>query len=157
MARLLIRFTRVSPTHHRLQLVREDGSSEPRELETKSCLYHDLLHFAVETEVGLRQSFYGLLAQGARYEQLTMDGTAAGAEIVGTERIIGGLTGALRNQVPAERFVAAMRNAFDAHGERLPGWCTVALVERVREQMRRLEGEWRALPFGRSMELGFEA
>jgi hypothetical protein len=156
MARLVIRLARVSPTHHRLTLGREDGSSESRELETRSCLYHDLLHFALETEAGLRQSFYGLLAAGARYEQLTMAGTVS-PEIVATERIVGGLTGALRHRAPAEDFVAAMQSAFEAHGELLPGWCTSELVARVGERMRRLEGEWRALPFGQPMELRFES
>jgi hypothetical protein len=155
VARLTIRLTRTSPTHHRLAFVRPDGSGESRELETKSCLYHDLLHFAVETEAGLRQSFYGLLASGARYADLTMDGTA-NAEIIATERIIGGLTGALRNDATGERFVAVMANAFDAHGERLPEWCSAEFVARVRERMRRLEGHWRATPFGQTLELHFE-
>jgi len=135
--------------------VRPDGSGESRELETKSCLYHDLLHFAVETEAGLRQSFYGLLAGGARYADLTMDGTA-NAEIVATERIIGGLTGALRNDVEPARFLAMLAGWFAAHGETVPAWCTADCVVRVRERMRRLEGEWRALPFGQTMELHFE-
>jgi len=50
---LVVRLTRVSPTHHRFAFGRADGSGESLELETKSCLFHDLLHFAVETEAQL--------------------------------------------------------------------------------------------------------
>ena len=39
-------------------------------------------------------------------------------------------------------------NLFGAHGERLPNWFTESFVDRVRERMRRLMGEWKAVPFG---------
>jgi len=57
--------------------------------------------------------------------------------------------------VPVERFLAVLGSAFEAHGERLPVWLTAELIARVRERMRRLEGEWRATPFGQTMELRF--
>ena len=153
MARLTIRLTRTSPTHHRFAFTRPDGSGESRELETRSCLFHDLLHFALETEVGLRRSFYGLLAGGAPYEQLAM---AADGEILATERIVGILTGTLRHEATPEQFAAITASAFAAHGDPLPAWCNAGLVDRVRERMRRLEGHWRATPFGRPMELHFD-
>ena len=42
-----------------------------------------------------------------------------------------------------------------AMGERAPDWLTVELVVRVREHMRRLLGQWRAVRFGETMELRF--
>ena len=57
---LTICFTRTSNQRHRLDIVREGGACESRELETRSTLVHDLVHFAVETEARLTRSFYGL-------------------------------------------------------------------------------------------------
>jgi hypothetical protein len=51
---LKLRFTRVSPTRHRLEYRREDGTGEAIAMETKSLLVHDLVHFAVESEAGLK-------------------------------------------------------------------------------------------------------
>ncbi|HEX5051990.1 MAG TPA: hypothetical protein VFZ65_09475, partial [Planctomycetota bacterium] len=67
---LLVRLTRTSPTHHRMEIVRDDGTREQHELETRSCLLHDLVHFAVETEAALGNSFYGRLAHGVAYAAL---------------------------------------------------------------------------------------
>ena len=61
MSTLIIKFTNVSPTRHRFEMIREDGSREQADLETKTFLFHDLLHFAVESEAFLADSFYGKL------------------------------------------------------------------------------------------------
>jgi hypothetical protein len=153
---LTIALTRVSPTHHTFSVVRADGSSESVELETKSCLVHDLVHFALECEAGLLHSFYGQLAGGTAYGALTMSSPSGGGEeMLATERLVGGLQGMLQKGVPVDRFLAVMGDAFAAHGERLPAWCTPTLIARVQERMRRLNGEWRALPFGQTMWLRF--
>ena len=54
---MLIRLTRLTNERHRLEVVRDDGTREARELETRSALPHDLVHYAVETEAGLGASF----------------------------------------------------------------------------------------------------
>jgi hypothetical protein len=55
---MLIQLTGLTPSHHRFQIQRDDGSSEAVELETRSLLIHDLTHYAVEHEsiVGPMQS-----------------------------------------------------------------------------------------------------
>ncbi|ANP47475.1 hypothetical protein [Candidatus Viadribacter manganicus] len=65
---MIVRFTRLNPTHQRLDVERDDGSREGRELETHSTLVHDLVHFALESGGGLSQGFFGALARGASYE-----------------------------------------------------------------------------------------
>lgn len=155
-ARLTLRLTRTSPTHHDLVVVRGDGSQESLHLETRSCLRHDLVHFAVETEAGLRESFFGMLARGVRYEELArIDMTQGQSEIAATEQVVGALQGALaKGRTPAE-FVAGLTGMLATMAARPPAWLTVPLVERVYERMRRLEGQWRATPFGSAMELWF--
>jgi hypothetical protein len=43
MSALIVRFTRLNPTHHRFEAVRADGTRDVRELETRSLLTHDLM------------------------------------------------------------------------------------------------------------------
>ena len=89
---LTLRFTRISPTHHRFEYRRADGTGEAVEVETRSLLFHDLLHYAVESEAGLKGSFFGILEKIGGYEELVVAGGAAlGGEIAITERVIGAI------------------------------------------------------------------
>lgn len=160
MGSLIVRFTRISPTHHRFQYIRPDGSGETTEFETKSVLFHDLLHFAVENEAHLADSFYGLLIKGRTFAQLVgkdpaREPMAMNAEIVMTERIVGGLTNVVRRDLDPQPLFAGMKNLLDAYGEAVPDWLTSEFVMRVKEHMRRLVGMWNATPFGMSLELRF--
>ena len=156
--RLTLRLTRLSPTHHELAYAREDGSGEVVTLETKSLLFHDLLHFAVETEAGLRGSFYGKLAAGRSLAELQADAMEMQAgEAAVTERVVGALTGAIQSGAEAGQVVAAYQRLEAAMGDAAPAWFDASFVERVRERVRRLTGEWKATPFGETMTLTFEA
>lgn len=154
---LALRFTRVSPTHHRFEYRRPDGTGEAIEMETRSFLFHDLLHYAVESEAGLKGSFYGILGKIGGYEELSVAGGAAlGGEIAITERVVGALTGALQQEdLDAEDFVAQVTEYLDIFEERAPRWFTPAFIAAVRERMRQLTGRWKATPFGEAMELEF--
>lgn len=151
---LTIRFTKVSDARHRIEVVRDDGTRDAVELETRSFLLHDLIHYAVESEAGLRQSFYGALAVGRGYEELSNRQPLAG-EILMTERVVGAMTGAAKGQVTATQVIAAMKNLLDAHDEAMPPWLTRAFVERALERLRRLQGQWKATRFGETLELAF--
>jgi hypothetical protein len=154
---LVLRFTRTSRTHHSFEYCRADGSGETIEIETHSFLFHDLLHYAVEGEAGLRGSFYGILYKIGGYEELTVGGGAAlGGEIAITERVVGALTGALQdNELDADAFVARVNEHLDLFEERAPRWLTPAFIAAVRERMRQLTGRWEATPFGETLELAF--
>jgi len=153
---LTLRLTRVSPTHHRFEYLRADGTGEQLELATREFLLHDLVHFAVETEASLRGSFYGLLDRIGGYAELTLDGAALGGEAQITEMIVGPLQKALGPEMePAE--LAERINGFMRDMDlRPPGWLTGSFIEAVRERMRRVQGEWKATPFGGTMELVFD-
>ncbi|HEX8254748.1 MAG TPA: hypothetical protein VF846_16510 [Thermoanaerobaculia bacterium] len=154
---LTIRLTRQSPTHHLFQYARPDGSGESAELETKTFLYHDLLHFAVESEASLTSSFYGLLARGETFKNLRELSLHQPSEIATTERVVGMLTGLFKNN--DSDFDDVVMRAIDMLRqieESAPLWLTPALVTNVQERMRRLLGEWKATRFGKTMTLRFE-
>jgi hypothetical protein len=152
---VIIRLIKRSGDRHVLCVTRADGSEEARELKSREFLFHDLLHFAVEVEAGLAESFYGSLARGAHLDALSRPAAALSGEALVTERIVGILTGAINRNVPPREAIAAATNLFGAHGEALPDWLTETFISRVRERMRRLMGEWKSVPFDGTMMLRF--
>jgi hypothetical protein len=151
MADLRIRFTRIDNQTHRFEAVRPDGSVEMRVLETRSFLLHDLVHFAVESEAKLRNSFYGQLARGAGYEDLT-----TGGESAGTEMVVGALQGALKGEVDAHAFVARLKEMCATLARDPPEWLTPDMIARALERLRQVQGQWRATKFGETLELAFD-
>jgi hypothetical protein len=154
---LTLRLTKLSDERHRFEFHRADGTGESIELETRSFLIHDLVHYAVESEAGLRGSFYGILDKIGGYEELSVNGGAAlGGEIAITERVVGALQGALAQEsLDAEAFVERVSEYLDLFEERSPRWFSPAFVLAVRERLRQLTGRWKATPFGETMELTF--
>jgi hypothetical protein len=160
---MLIRLKKISDTTHRLVLVRDDGTGESIELVSRSFLQHDLLHFSVETNAKLQQSFWGLLAAGKTLAQLheangppDRAGTeAAVTEAVVTEAVVGVLTNVVAGQATARAAVEGLARLFEAQDRDVPAWFTAEFVERVREHMRKLTGQWRALPYGDEIQLTF--
>jgi hypothetical protein len=153
---LEVRMARLTPTHHRLTYRRPDGTGETIELESRSTLYHDLLHFAFESEAKLRRSFYGHLADAASYAQISEMGVQYRDEIMLTEKMIGIMTGWLKSGKDAAACIAMMEMMLGSYGDAVPSWFTPDFAERVRERMRRLVGEWSKLRFGQEIVLRFE-
>jgi hypothetical protein len=155
-----IRLTRLSNDRHRLELVRDDGTREARELETRSALLHDLVHYAVETEAGLTASFYGRLANGETYDALTAE-PPPDAEAMQTEAVVARIHGVAKydtwSDVDPERFVESIASGFRALGGSPPEWLTRELIVRVHERLRRVQGQWRATPFHQTLALEFPA
>jgi len=152
MSALLVRLTRLNPTHHRFEAIRADGTREVREFETRSLLLHDLVHFALESEGKLRSGFFGTLAAGADY-----DAPRECSEAMQIESVVGPLQGGLKGGIDPEAFVARHRAAQHSMGARSPSWLTPELIARALERLRQLQGQWRATPFGQAMELQFDA
>jgi hypothetical protein len=141
---MIVRFTRLNPTHHRFEVIRDDGGRETRELETRSMLMHDLVHFALESEGRLSHGFYGALARGAAYE------TQAAGEV---EQLVGPLQGLLRGEFDPVTFIERFRAVRENTAEPMPDWLTADLITRTSQHFHRLRGQWRATPFGQTMEL----
>jgi hypothetical protein len=157
---MLIRLTRLTNERHRLEIVRDDGTREACELETRSVLPHDLVHYAVEAEAGLRASFYGRLASGTSYEALTEE-PPPDSEAMQTEAVVARIQGIAKNDtwsdVDPERFAQSIAAGFRSLGNEPPAWLTGDLIVRVRERLRSVQGQWRATPFHQTLVLEFPA
>ncbi len=153
LSKLRIRLVRLSKERHRIEIVRPDGRVEARTLETRSFLAHDLVHFAVESEAGLVEGFYGRLARGASLD----DPPASSSEAMMIETIVGPFQSALGKEAPQapEDFVASLAAYLAQSGKTTPAWLTPDYAIAVRERLRKLMGQWKATPFGETMELAF--
>ena len=127
---------------------------------------HDLTHYAVETTLGLRNSFYGLLARGHDIRDFTVAGAAQKLDIppeaVWTEFVVALLQterragrrhgeGAFRAQLND-----MLRGARDpiAKPDR-PAPPNDTQLHTIRTTVAALLKRWRALPPGESMTLEF--
>lgn len=160
---MLIRLTKLSDLNHRMTAIREDGSSETVELVSRSFLLHDFIHYAVETTAGLKGGFWGLLAAGNGMADLALamrpaEGTGMAlllGEAATVEAVVGCFTSLAHDRATPAESVDAVRRMIEPQGRPPPAWVTQDFAVAVQEKLRRLKGEWKAVPYGGTMELRF--
>jgi len=168
---LTIRFKRHPDGSASLTCVRRDGSATwQRQKGALGAVFppHDLTHYAVETTLGYRHGFYGLIADGWNIEDFAKpwprgpipDEAQEVELIVGffdTERrSITVMTEAEFND-HAERFVAAQRSRKGMSSVGIaPPRLTQAQIDAVRQFRAGLLGRWAQLSAGDTLELPFD-
>jgi len=60
---MVIRLFKGDSCPDRVECVRADGTQTDTELSS-NCVYHDLAHFAVESQMGFRDGYWGKIAEG---------------------------------------------------------------------------------------------
>ena len=134
-----------------LRCTREDGSVTWHK-ETRHAGHfalHDLTHYSVETVLGYRRGFFGLIAEGWDVDDTTGKGArgALPAEAIEVERIVG--------LFDSERGSCSLWTAAEFN-EFTPRRLTEAEIQRVRSLRATLFEQWFAIPSGQSMELEFD-
>ena len=157
-----IRFTRRTDGSVVFELRRPDGTTTWQKRAGPAAEFfvvHDLTHYAVESELGLRRAFYGLVAEGwdladfgTPWPRGPMPSEALPAEfLVGcfdTARAAATpLTAADCNRSAATYFAAA--------GMASPAALTDEVLARVRDRVADLVWRWQSVPPGGSLELAF--
>ena len=76
-----------------------------------------------------------------------------------TEAVVARIQGIAKNDAWSRANPAGIAKSiaagFRALGHAPPAWLTADLIARVRERLRRVQGQWRATPFHRALELNF--
>ena len=123
---------------------------------------HDLTHLAVESELGFRQGFYGLVASGWEIDDTTGKGARGPLppEALTVEQLVGALDRERASTSPwtAEEFnelLAATAAAGRAAPMSTP--LTDDMLERVRARVKELSARWAALAPGEVLALEFPA
>ena len=135
-----------------LRCTRHDGSITWQKQERHAAHFalHDLTHYAVETALGYRRGFFGLIAEGWDVEDTSGKGArgALPAEAVAVERIVG--------LFDAERGSAALWSTEELN-EFAPRALSEAEIQRVRQLRGALFHQWFAIAPGEGLKLKFEA
>jgi hypothetical protein len=157
-----IQITRRTDDGTVLRCVRDDGSvswQHQRGAQARFFPLHDLAHYAVETTLGARHGFYGLVAAGWEIDDTTGKGARGPLpeEAVAIENLVGlldreGASGA--TWTAAEMNDAAALHA-TTHGHPVPPPVDDATLGRIRERVRELHARWFALAPGGMLELEF--
>lgn len=147
-----------------LRCTRPDGTvSWQRHTGPQGAFFplHDLTHFAVETVLGVREGFFGLVAQGWEIEDTTGKGSrgALPPDALVVEQIVGFLD---RERASAAEWTA---DDYTTHlgiaGVVLPAEVRSALTDdtlaRIRAVRQELFGRWAATARGESLNLTFGA
>ena len=150
-----ILLTKTSNDRHLLEVVRNDGSRDKIELVTREALFHDLLHYAVESSLPTSRGFWGTLASGKTFDDVNDrkgEATKENAEqLYMVEGIVGVMSGLA--EMPVDQAFDKLCWFRETQGQELPEWCTREFVADVAELMRRLLGRWKATTYGETMEI----
>jgi hypothetical protein len=134
-----------------LRCTRDDGSVtwQKQAKHAGHFALHDLTHYAVETVLGCRSGFFGLIAQGWEVDDTTGKG-ARGAlppEALEVERIVG--------LFDTERSSGVLATTEEFNGF-APRKLTDLEIHAIRSRRAALFREWSAIAPGQKLELTFE-
>ena len=145
-----------------LKCIRADGSETWQKQTDRHAAFfalHDLTHFAVESELDIRDAFFGLIAAGWSIEDTTGKGTrgALPPGAIFVEHIVGTLDA---ERGSGSRWSADEFNETLARSARNAGWTvprplTDNDLAGIRKRRAELFDRWHAIPEGRRLELTF--
>jgi len=163
MPTLAIRLTKRAADEYALTCVRPDGSIARQQYQGPTAMFfpkHDLTHFVVETALGMRRGFYGLVAEGWNLgdfgtpwprgkppadadpveDVVQLLDRESGAQQPWTAAEFNGFIAQFQTQHPAARPIAPV---------------TDKTLADLRAQLGKLTAQWAALPVGQTLELSF--
>ena len=134
-----------------LRCTRPDGSVTWQKHVRNAAHFslHDLTHYAVETALGYRRGFFGLIAEGWEIEDTTGKGARGSlpAEALEVERIVG--------LFDAERASGQLWSVHD-FSQYAPRKLTESEIQAVRKLRAELFSRWSEVPAGEKLELTFD-
>jgi hypothetical protein len=158
---LRVQFTKRADGNVVLRCLRSDGSStwQRHEKHAQFFSFHDLSHFAVETTLGYRSGFYGLIADG--WDIADTAGKGARGKLPGASVVVEHVVGLLEREraggavvLAAEDFNRLVDEKAGPDPERRP--LSDAQLRDVRNRIAELHRQWAALPQGSTLELAFD-
>ncbi|MFL5580564.1 MAG: hypothetical protein ACJ8AO_09325 [Gemmatimonadaceae bacterium] len=163
---LLVRLRKNADGSAVLSCERADGSvTWQRQFGRRGAFFpqHDLTHFAVETTLGHRRGFFGLVAEGwdfadfgAPWPRGRIPEDADPSELIVGFLDIERTTGV---EMTADELDSHARTSLASRGGDAAAWQPISAADlaRVREAARMLLVRWAALVPGEALELHFEA
>jgi hypothetical protein len=164
MPDLIIRIKKKNDGSAAFSATRADGSvtwQQQNGAQGRFFPQHDLTHFAVETVLGYRRAFYGLLAEGWDLARFALPGAAEflPAEALLAEVIVGMFDSERGSgeRTSADDFNWKLDTYYEAHRSPRPEFrMNDEQMAAIRRRRAELFDRWTALPAGDTLELGFD-
>ena len=161
---VIIEFNKRKDGNTVLRCVREDGSSTWQRNQNEQARFfplHDLVHYAVETELGFARGFFGLIAEGWKIDETTGKTARGGLphETFEVEHLVSSFMAEWNSDTgwSAADFNDQGAEFAKAKGLPAPRSLTDAELARVRARFNEITGQWRDLPEGETLRLKFPA
>jgi hypothetical protein len=161
---LRVSFVKHSDGGSVLRCTRSDGTSIWQRHQGPRAIFfplHDLTHFAIETELGVRRAFYGLVAEGWSFDDTTGKGDrgALPPEALAVEHLVGAFDLERAGSVVwTADDLNEQANAFARErGLPAPRALSDDDLARVRARLGELFAQWAAVAPGEALELEFGA
>jgi hypothetical protein len=145
----------------RLRYVRADGSGTETVMPRQGILPHDLVHYVVETTLGLRHGFTGLVARGAN-ATFAMESThdPVGKEVEAEAIQVEGIVEALQTQLwsgqfDLDDFIEGVRTACLMREQASFEFAHPDLGRELFDAALQLDAQWKAVPFHSSLTMDF--
>lgn len=145
-----------------LRCLRDDCSTTWQRNENQHARFfpvHDLTHYAVETELGYKHGFFGLIAGGWNIDDTTGKSPRGPlpAEAIEVEHLVSSFTAEWNSPAPWSRddFNQQAREWAERRGSPAPRPLSDDELMRVRTRMNELCVRWRDLPAGETLTLPF--
>lgn len=146
-----------------LKCVRPNGTETWQKNDKHAAFFalHDLTHYAVETELGIPEGFFGVVASGWAIDETGQRGVATRlpSDALFVEAVVGTLDTerASGTRWSAEEFNESLALKARTDGRPAPRILTDDELRRVRKRRSELFEEWHSLPPGNTLELPFPA
>ena len=161
---MIIEFAKRKDGNTMLRCLRDDGSATWQRNENQHASFfpvHDLLHYAVETELGFAKGFFGLIAGGWNIDETTGK-SARGAlpnEAIEVEHLVSSFSAEWTSPTPwsREEFNQQAREWAERRGSPAPRVLSDDELTRVRTRMGELCALWKDVSPGETLTLPFPA
>jgi hypothetical protein len=136
--------------------IRVDGSYT-RSDTGPSLPHHDLEHFVVESALGLKNGFYGMVSQRYSIQQLSDKDVIKklGQESWQAEIVTRALQSFSGGACTADQFAALVATELNQTGEELQHDLSPQAAEKMKADFLKLLNTWQEIPDGESLELSF--
>lgn len=146
---MTIEFLKINHQFHEVKVTRKNAATSRVRLETKTYFLHDICHFFVEKELNYKNGFWGMLAQGYDFTELSGKENVMTEELRFIEQIVG----------PVQMMVSGHINS--TYFKEVPEYLDTKLlenfsVEEVVDKIKECLLQWNKLSFGQSLSLQFE-